>query len=509
MLTGHATPEDTQAYADNYPEIDYRPLNETGLLVSSAGFGGYRVDVSVGDHHQALRHALLNGVNLIDTSSNYAGGGSEKLVGTVLRRLDDEGDVPRQAVVIVSKGGYLQGDNYQISQQRKEAGRPFPDLVEYADGLEHCIHPEFLDDQITRSLKRLQMETLDVYLLHNPEYYLNWAWKAGVGLEEARAEYYRRIELAFDHLEKEVEQGRIRWYGISSNTFPSPADALDHTSLARVWEIAESIASDHHFRVIQLPINLLETEGVTEPNQPDEQSVVDFAQERRLGVLINRPLNAIADNQITRLADFGQAPEAVEAEDVAAAIERLVAEEDRFREEELPLLEVEEGEKRQLVEIFAVGRALQGRWQQFGTYYNWDDVQTRYLVPRIQSGVDFLSGRAELPASVASWLTGYVNALNEAMQAVDAAYKVQAERKSRAVRERAAVADEEWAEAERLSQIAVRALRSTAGVTTVLVGMRRREYVDDVLAELKREVSVRGRQASWTALEEREPGQRG
>ncbi|MDX1688668.1 MAG: aldo/keto reductase [Candidatus Promineifilaceae bacterium] len=502
MLTGYATAEGTQAYAEDYPEIDYRPLNETGWLVSPAGFGGYRVDVSIGDHHRALRHALLNGVNLVDTSSNYAGGGSEKLVGTVLRRLDDEGHVSREAVVVVSKGGYLQGENYKISQQRKEAGNPFPDLVEYAEGLEHCIHPEFLEHQLGRSLNRLQMETLDVYLLHNPEYYLNWAWKAGVELEEARAEYYRRIELAFRHLETEVAQGRIRYYGISSNTFPSPAGALDFTSLARVWELAESIDTDHHFRVIQLPMNLLETEGVTEPNQPEEESVIAFARQRRLGVLINRPLNAIADNQITRLAEFGQAPEGVGEEDVAAAIETLVAQEDRFREEMLPLMDLDEGERKQLAEIFTVGQALQGRWRQFGTYYNWDDVQTRYLVPRVQSGVNFLSGRSGLPAPVASWLTGYVNALNEAMQAVNAVYQAQAEQKSRAVRERAAAADEEWAEAERLSQMAVRALRSTAGVTTVLVGMRRREYVDDVLAELQREVSVRPRDESWAALAE-------
>lgn len=500
MLPGYATLEGTQAYAQDHPEIDYRPLDETGLLVSPAGFGGYRVDVSRDDHGEALRHALLSGVNLVDTSSNYAGGGSEELVGAVLHRLDDEWRVPRQAVVVVSKGGYLQGENYKLSQQRKEEGRPFPDLVEYAEGLEHCIHPEFLDDQLSRSLRRLQMEALDVYLLHNPEYYLNWAWKAGVELEEARAEYYRRIELAFHHLESEVEAGRIRRYGISSNTFPSSPGALDHTSLARVWEIAESIAADHHFRVIQLPLNLLETEGVTEPNQPDEQSVIGFARDHGLGVLINRPLNAIADNQITRLAEFGPAPEGIEAADATAAIAKLVAQEDRFHEEILPLLDVDQGREKQLVEIFAVGRALQGRWQQFGTYYNWDDVQTRYLVPRVQSGVNFLSGRDGLPAPAASWLTAYVNVLNEAMQAVDAVYRAQAERKSRAVRERAAAADEAWAEAERLSQMAVRALRSTAGVTTVLVGMRRREYVDDVLAELQREVAVRPRDASWAAL---------
>jgi hypothetical protein len=53
-------------------------------------------------------------------------------------------------------------------------------LVEYAEGLEHCIHPDFLDDQIGRSLDRLGLDALDGYLLHNPEYYLGWAHKQGL-----------------------------------------------------------------------------------------------------------------------------------------------------------------------------------------------------------------------------------------------------------------------------------------------------------------------------------------
>jgi aryl-alcohol dehydrogenase-like predicted oxidoreductase len=61
-------------------------------------------------------------------------------------------------VVVVSKGGYLQGQNYAMSQQRKQDGNPFADVVEYADGLEHCIHPDFLDDQIGRSLDRLGLD---------------------------------------------------------------------------------------------------------------------------------------------------------------------------------------------------------------------------------------------------------------------------------------------------------------------------------------------------------------
>ncbi|MEJ2749260.1 MAG: hypothetical protein P8183_15345, partial [Anaerolineae bacterium] len=115
-------------------------------------------------------------------------------------------------------------------------------------------------------------------------------------LAEARQEYERRIKLAFAYLETEVGHGRIQYYGISSNTFPVPASDPKFTSLANVWAIAGEMghrltrintdkaeeesapsaksvdsASDHHFRVVQMPLNLLETGAVTEQNQPDGQ----------------------------------------------------------------------------------------------------------------------------------------------------------------------------------------------------------------------------------------------
>ncbi|MGD8876794.1 MAG: aldo/keto reductase, partial [Syntrophobacterales bacterium] len=264
MLDGFATPEGTEFYAQEHSSLHYGELDQSGLLVSQAGFGCYRVDATVTEHREALRRALLAGANLIDTSSNYADGGSEALVGAVLDDLASSGDISRESVVVVSKVGYLQGQNYELSQERKRRGSPFKELVLYADGLEHCIHPEFLEDQLTRSLERLRLSCLDFYLLHNPEYYLSWASKTGFLLEEARREYYSRIRRAFEHLEQEVERGRIRFYGISSNTFPSPATDPEFTSLARVWEMAESFSSEHHFRLIQLPMNLFETGGVTE-----------------------------------------------------------------------------------------------------------------------------------------------------------------------------------------------------------------------------------------------------
>jgi maleate cis-trans isomerase len=49
--------------------------------------------------------------------------------------------------------------------------------------------------------------------------------------------------------------------------------------------------------------------------------------------------------------------------------------------------------------------------------------------------------------------------------------------------------------------MALRALRSTLGITTVLVGMRQESYVDDVMEELGRPVSTKDRAEFWRKLQ--------
>ncbi|HWR31005.1 MAG TPA: aldo/keto reductase [Negativicutes bacterium] len=385
-IAGVATQNGTERYAATHQELSYAVLGSTGLLVSAAGFGSYRIEASEPSHEEALTYSLRTGINLIDTSANYTDGGSEQLIGQVLEKLIAQGDIGREQVVVVSKAGYLQGENYQLSQKRKEAGRPFFDLVLAGPDLEHCIHPEFLADQITRSLARLKLKSLDCCLLHNPEYYLNAAKSEGIPVAQAREEYYRRIRQAFLHLEQEVVAGRISSYGISSNTFPGEADDYNFTSLATVWDIAEEISNTHRFRVIEFPLNLLETGAVLRHNQPTGQSLLEFAAEKKLAVLINRPLNAIVDGRLVRLSEKH--------------------------------------------------------------YYGEGVVQARRF------------------------------------------------------RDKIAEQDEDWSEAKTLSQIALRAIRSTAGISSVLMGMREREYVEDALTELRRPCPVKSRAGSWRKVDD-------
>jgi hypothetical protein len=497
VLDGFATPEGTEFYAQEHSSFHYGELNQSGLLVSQAGFGCYRVDATVTKHREALRRALVTGANLIDTSSNYADGGSEALVGAVLEDLASSGDISRESVVVVSKVGYLQGQNYELSQERKRRGSPFKELVLYADGLEHCIHPEFLEDQLTRSLERLRLSCLDFYLLHNPEYYLSWASKTGFLLEEARREYYRRIRRAFEHLEQEVERGRISSYGISSNTFPSPATDPEFTSLERVWEIAESLSSEHHFRLIQLPMNLFETGGVTETNQSSGQSVVQFARDQKLGVLINRPLNAIIDNRLIRLAEV-PAVRAASTEEISQRLDDLIYSEELLKREILPEFSLTPSLQAQVVEQVALGGVLKQQWSNFGSFERWQELRSYYFAPRIRGVVQFL----EQQASLTPWIRSHQEILEAAFQAISSVYQEQAAEHAAQIKARVSSAEADWAEAMTLSQMALRALRSTQGITTVLVGMRQESYVDDVLEELGRPVSTEDRTESWRKLQE-------
>ncbi len=305
MIPVAASIEGTRRYAQR--AIDqgiaasaYRALGRTGLVTSSLGFGSYRIDDRTPEHTAALEKALLGGINLIDTSTNYTDGSSERCIGNVLARHR------REELIVVSKVGYLQGQALAMARAREQRGAAFPEMVRYMEGCWHCIHPEFLADQLERSLERLRVEKVDVYLLHNPEYFFTDAAKRHKhgSLEALREEFYDRIRRAFSHLEGEVRRGRIGFYGVSSNTFVVPEDDPEATSLERLWTIAGEVARAHHFAVAQLPANLFESGAMLTQNcVTGNRTTLEFAQEHDLAILVNRPLNAFYREQLIRLAD--------------------------------------------------------------------------------------------------------------------------------------------------------------------------------------------------------------
>ena len=498
LLDGSATVEGTARYASrlvNQPkshgrfEYGFTALGGTGLTASRLGFGCYRLDGSNPEFGAALSHALRSGVNVIDTSTNYMDGESERLVGSVIGKLVGQKDIARDEIIVVSKIGYVQGQNLKQAEVREQAGRPYPDMVKYGEGIWHCIHPEFLAEQLDASLDRLGLGTLDVCLLHNPEYFLSEAaHRSGTNLDEQRVEFSRRLEKAFQYFESQVSAGRIRWYGVSSNTVTGGPTNADSTSLSDMLEAANGVAraqklSRHHFAVLQCPMNLFEAAAWTMRNAGG-QNLLELAQASHVAVLLNRPLNAmpIPGMGVLRLADFHSEGEAVDIEEAFRMVESL---EEEYRSKLAPSIsQSKEGTKpadffRWASELARIRPHIQG-------IEHWEQIEHQMIAPQVNQVLQaiprLLSGTSAEEWD--AWRDRYVPLFLTLLRG----FRHEAIGKSRArVAKVAASIDSLLPESHRkesFSRKALWVLASTPGVTCVLNGMRTGRYVDDSIAVL-------------------------
>ena len=252
-----ATIEATTRYCARFPEfrrtLFYRGI--FGLQVSSLGIGTYLGgddDASDRAYTDALVAAGENGVNFFDSAINYRNQRSERCIGAALKQLQ------RDEIVVCTKAGFLTPGAVPKSLRPE-------DVV----GRMHSMAPDFLAAQTDCSLANLDIETIDVFYLHNPETQLGFV---------TRQEFDERIRRAFAKLEELVSLHKIRWYGAATWEGFRKKDAL---SLPRMAEIAAEIGGpEHHFRFIQLPFNL----GMVEAFVDQPESTLAAAE--RLGMAV-------------------------------------------------------------------------------------------------------------------------------------------------------------------------------------------------------------------------------
>jgi aryl-alcohol dehydrogenase-like predicted oxidoreductase len=261
----HATPEGTAAFAaqSRHRGVADPPRGFDGLTLSSVGMGTYlgpSDTVTDRIYEAAIARALDLGCNVIDTAINYRCQRSERAIGRALA----EGKVPREQVVVATKGGYIPYDGEPPSDPTTYFRQTFvaSGLVDPQDLVSgsHCLAPRFLVHQIERSLANLNLACVDVYCLHNPE----------TQLEEIPVDrFYERMRAAFETLEGRVEAGQIRCYGIATwNGLRASTGAAGLLSLERLVALARQLAGDrHHFRVVQLPYSLAMPEAYMRKNQ--------------------------------------------------------------------------------------------------------------------------------------------------------------------------------------------------------------------------------------------------
>jgi len=157
--------------------------------------------------------------------------------------------------------------------------------------------PRYLAHQLDLSREALGLETLDLFHLHNPEQQLaHWGPEV----------FYAKIREAFEACEGFVAAGKIRAYGVATwNGFRVPHGHDGHLSLARLLEAAASVAgAQHHFRWIQLPLNLAMPEAFLEPTQLLEgQLLTPLAAAQACGISVQTSAS------IMQARILGQLPE--------------------------------------------------------------------------------------------------------------------------------------------------------------------------------------------------------
>lgn len=208
--------------------MKYRLLGRTGLRISPLclGAGNFSESTDQGETDRIINLALDSGINIVDMADNYWEGETEKLVGKVLKVSGR-----RQEVLICTKGHYPMGDGPN----------------DQANSRHHLI------EACENSLRRLQTDYIDLYLLHrrSPE----------VHIEETLA--------ALTHL---IAQGKVRYIGCSTH----PA-----------WAVAKAVVLSEmkgyaRFVVEQPPYNLLD--------RRIENELVPMCIENDLGIISWSPM---------------------------------------------------------------------------------------------------------------------------------------------------------------------------------------------------------------------------
>lgn len=122
--------------------IETRPLGHSGIQVSVVGLGcnqfGGRLDLA--GTRDVVDAAIAQGITLLDTADRYGNTRSEQFIGEVLRGRRDE-------VVLATKFGMDVGDGW-------EGPRGTPEYIAHA---------------VENSLRRLQVDVIDLYWYHRPD----------------------------------------------------------------------------------------------------------------------------------------------------------------------------------------------------------------------------------------------------------------------------------------------------------------------------------------------------
>lgn len=269
----HATKEGTFSYLKRFGKYskDFYRFNGE-LFFPSLGIGTYKPEPYKEDNYvinyaEAIKTALRNGINLIDTAINYRYQMSEREIAEALNEMLLAGEIRREEVIIASKAGFVPLDfpfpNNPYGWIQENIIKSSLATAEEIIIDQHCMSPAYLRWSCEQSLKNLEIDTIDIFFLHNPETQLGYI---------DHETFYTRVEAAFELFELLRNEVKIVSYGIAAwNGFLYEEDHTEYISLAKVVRIAEKVGGENHgFKYIQSPFNLAKPHAYGYTNQQCE-----------------------------------------------------------------------------------------------------------------------------------------------------------------------------------------------------------------------------------------------
>lgn len=182
--------------------IKLKKLGGSELMVSDICLGTmtYGEQNTEADGHAQLDYAVSRGINFIDTAEMYpvqpsekTFGSTEKIIGNWLKQSGKRNDIVLASKVAgPSRGmGWIRGGAEDLTKA---------DIISACEG----------------SLKRLQTDVIDLYQIHWPN--RNTPAFGALYFNPARDKKYTPIEEQLEAMQTLVQQGKIRYLGLSNET---------------------------------------------------------------------------------------------------------------------------------------------------------------------------------------------------------------------------------------------------------------------------------------------------
>ena len=252
--------------------MNFNKLGNTDVKVSTICLGTmtWGEQNSQKEAFQQMDYAIEQGINFFDTAEIYPSpcfkktyGATEKIIGSWLKEKKN-----RDKIIIASKIGgpgisWVRGGGPQYSEKNIELA-------------------------IDESLRRLQTDYIDLYQLHWPERKTNFFGKLGFEHHEKfKTENWNKFDMILKVLKKNIDQGKIRYIGLSNETAWGLSKFLEFSALHNLPKVVS----------IQNPYNFL--------NRSYEVGLAEISMRDEVGLLAYSPL---AGGYLTGKYRNGQLP---------------------------------------------------------------------------------------------------------------------------------------------------------------------------------------------------------